>query len=208
MKNKLMKSAFAALAAVTIGSTVAPVVSAASENNGDNSETQTFVVPQSSNSANNVVPKTTVTTSELSKEIAKAGSVTYENGVKTFEISDDRLELAIDKAYGNKFSVELAKKKHHAGVTKVKYYGHGNANIYLSKSMLNKIRSIGYGRGFKIVVSLIAVAAGVPSMGVAGGVITSVASSLVGAMLNQVKPYKVGRVFKIRGWKYVGWRYQ
>lgn len=45
MKNKLMKSAFAALAAVTIGSTVAPVVSAASENNGDNSETQTFVVP-------------------------------------------------------------------------------------------------------------------------------------------------------------------
>lgn len=208
MKNKLMKSAFAALAAVTIGSTVAPAVSAASENSGDNSETQTFVVPKFSNSANNVVPKAPVTTAELSKEIAKAGSVTYENGVKTFEISDDRLELAIAKAYGNKFSAELAKKKHHAGVTKVKYYGHGNINFYASKALLNKLRGKGFKYGFSIVMGIIAGVTSVPSMGVATSVITSIASTLVGAMMKQVKPYKAGRVYKIRNWKYAGWRYQ
>lgn len=34
------------------------------------------------------------------------------------------------------------------------------------------------------------------------------AKKLVGAMLGQVSPYKVGRVYKIRGWRYAGWRYQ
>ena len=51
MKNKLMKSAFAALAAITIGSTVAPVVSAASENkefDNTNENTQVFVLPTNS----------------------------------------------------------------------------------------------------------------------------------------------------------------
>lgn len=207
MKNKLMKSAFAALAAVTIGSTVAPVVSAASENSGDNTETQTFVIPKSNNSASSLVPKSTVTTSELSKEIAKAGSVTYKNGVKTFEISDDALERTINKVYGDQFSAELV-KKHHAGVTKVKYYGHGNINFYASKALLNKLRGKGFKYGFSIVMGIIAGVTSVPSMGIATSVITSIASTLVGAMMKQVKPYKVGRVYKIRNWKYAGWRYQ
>ena len=85
-----------------------------------------------------------------------------DNGVKTFEISDDALERAINEAYGTSFSGELV-KKHHAGV---------------------------------------------PTMGLASGVIAFIAKKLVGAMLGQVNPYKVGRVYKIRNWKYAGWRYQ
>lgn len=45
-------------------------------------------------------------------------------------------------------------------------------------------------------------------MGLASGVIAFIAKKLVGAMLGQVNPYKVGRVYKIRNWKYAGSRYQ
>lgn len=44
-------------------------------------------------------------------------------------------------------------------------------------------------------------------MGVASWAIANVSKKLVGAMLGQVSPYKVGRVYKIRGWRYAGWRY-
>lgn len=130
-----------------------------------------------------------------------------DNGVKTFEISDDALERAINEAYGTSFSGELV-KKHQAGVTRVRYYGNGNFNLYLSKLMLNKIRSASYGAAFGIISGLIGSAAGVPTMGLASGVIAFIAKKLVGAMLRQVNPYKVGRVYKIRNWKYAGWRYQ
>lgn len=45
-------------------------------------------------------------------------------------------------------------------------------------------------------------------MGVATTAITYSAKKLVGAMLGQVNPYKVGRIYKIRHWRYAGWRYQ
>lgn len=74
--------------------------------------------------------------------------------------------------------------------------------------MLNKIRIEGYSVAFGAVLSLISAALGVPSMGVASWAITTVSQKLVGAMLGQVSPYKACRVYKIRGWRYAGWRYQ
>lgn len=74
--------------------------------------------------------------------------------------------------------------------------------------MLNKIRTAGYSAAFGIIVGLIGAAAGVPLMGVATTAITYSAKKLVGAMLGQVNPYKVGRIYKIRHWRYAGWRYQ
>lgn len=183
----------------------APLVSTSvSASTVDSGNTQTFVVPGHSSTQ-----ELDSVQLNLSKEIANSGTVTYENGVKTFEISDDALDRAINDAYGNVFSSVLAARSHHhAGVTKVRYYGHGNFNIYLSKSMLNKIRADGYGAAFGVVVGLLGAAAGVPSMGVASVAISAVAKKLVGKMLAQVKPFKVGRVYKIRGWRYAGWRYQ
>ncbi len=68
--------------------------------------------------------------------------------------------------------------------------------------MLNKIRTEGYSVAFGAVLSLISAALDVPSMGVASWAIATVSKKLVGAMLGQVSPYKVGRVYKIRGWRY------
>lgn len=127
---------------------------------------------------------------------------------KQFEFKMNLAVSAKDtEAYGTSFSGELV-KKHQAGVTRVRYYGNGNFNLYLSKSMLNKIRSASYGVAFGIISGLIGSAAGVHTMGLASGVIAFIAKKLVGAMLGQVNPYKVGRVYKIRNWKYAGWRYQ
>lgn len=74
-------------------------------------------------------------------------------------------------------------KRKVSGVTRVKNYGNGNFDIYLSKNTLNFIRGKGFKYGFTIVVNLIATAAGIPSMGVATAVITSAASTLVSLMI-------------------------
>lgn len=208
--KKLSKFTAVAMASATLLTVVAPTISSsvsASTINSDtksanSGNTQTFVIPKRS-----VVPENTKIQQTLSEDIAQSGTLTNENGVKTFEISNDALLRAINKAYGNEFSAELA-KRHHAGVTKVKNYGNGNINVYLSKSMLNKIRIEGYSVAFGAVLSLISAALGVPSMGVASWAITAVSKKLVGAMLGQVSPYKVCRVYKVRGWRYAGWRYQ
>ena len=52
------------------------------------------------------------------------------------------------------------------------------------------------------------IVAGVPSMGIATTSIYAVAAELVSRMLSQVGSYKYGRVYKVRNWKYAGWRYQ
>lgn len=208
--KKLSKFTAVAMTSATLLTVIVPTISSsvsASTINSDtksanSGNTQTFVIPKRS-----VVPENTKIQQTLSEDIAQSGTLTNENGVKTFEISNDALLRAINKAYGNEFSAELA-KRHHAGVTKVKNYGNGNINVYLSKSMLNKIRIEGYSVAFGAVLSLISAALGVPSMGVASWAITTVSKKLVGAMLGQVSPYKVGRVYKIRGWRYAGWRYQ
>lgn len=186
----------------TISSRVSASTINSDTKSANSGNTQTFVIPKRS-----IVPENTEVQQTLSENIAQSGTLTNENRVKTFEISNDALLRAINKAYGNEFSAELA-KRHHAGVTKVKNYGNGNINVYLSKSMLNKIRTEGYSVAFCAVLSLISAALSVPSMGVASWAIAAVSKKLVGAMLGQVSPYKVGRVYKICGWRYAGWRYQ
>ncbi|MEN2379862.1 hypothetical protein ABC642_03760 [Lactobacillus helveticus] len=208
--KKLSKFTAVAMTSATLLTVIVPTISSsvsASTINSDtksanSGNTQTFVIPKRS-----IVPENTEVQQTLSENIAQSGTLTNENRVKTFEISNDALLRAINKAYGNEFSAELA-KRHHAGVTKVKNYGNGNINVYLSKSMLNKIRTEGYSVAFGAVLSLISAALSVPSMGVASWAIAAVSKKLVGAMLGQVSPYKVGRVYKIRGWRYAGWRYQ
>ena len=180
----------------TISSRVSASTINSDTKSANSGNTQTFVIPKRS-----IVPENTEVQQTLSENIAQSGTLTNENRVKTFEISNDALLRAINKAYGNEFSAELA-KRHHAGVTKVKNYGNGNINVYLSKSMLNKIRTEGYSVAFCAVLSLISAALSVPSMGVASWAIAAVSKKLVGAMLGQVSPYKVGRVYKIRGWRY------
>lgn len=146
---------------------------------------------------------------DAEREIIDNGSLSYKNGVKTFTITDDALQRVIEQEYGAKFSIGLrAKKRHTSGVTKVKNYGHGNINIYLSKGALNFLRGKSFKYGFGIVTKLIGAVAHVPSIGLAGTLITGAIGTIVSKMLNQVKPFKVGRVFKIRHWKYAGWRYQ
>lgn len=173
-----------------------------------NSETtQTFIIPH--NNANISSGATiTINQQELSKDIAQSSTITDKNGVRTLEISDAGLLSIINKAYGTEFSTELVRRRHHSGITRVRYYGHGNVNIYLSKSMMNKLRADGYSAAFGIVMALISAAAGVPSMGVASMAISYVTKKLVGKMLAEVRPYKAGRVYKIRSWRYAGWRYQ
>ena len=208
--KKLSKFTAVAMTSATLITVIVPTISSrvsASTINSDtksanSGNTQTFVIPKRS-----IVPENTEVQQTLSENIAQSGTLTNENRVKTFEISNDALLRAINKAYGNEFSAELA-KRHHAGVTKVKNYGNGNINVYLSKSMLNKIRTEGYSVAFGAVLSLISAALSVPSMGVASWAIAAVSKKLVGAMLGQVSPYKVGRVYKICGWRYAGWRYQ
>nr|WP_253268326.1 hypothetical protein [Lactobacillus helveticus] len=202
--KKLSKFTAVAMTSATLLTVIVPTISSsvsASTINSDtksanSGNTQTFVIPKRS-----IVPENTEVQQTLSENIAQSGTLTNENRVKTFEISNDALLRAINKAYGNEFSAELA-KRHHAGVTKVKNYGNGNINVYLSKSMLNKIRTEGYSVAFGAVLSLISAALSVPSMGVASWAIAAVSKKLVGAMLGQVSPYKVGRVYKIRGWRY------
>lgn len=202
--KKLSKFTAIAMASATLLTVVAPTISSSVNASTVNSDTKSA---NSGDTQTFLIPENTETQQTISKDIAQSGTFTNENGVKTFEISNDALLRAINKAYGNEFSAELS-KRHHAGVTKVRNYGHGNINVYLSKSMLNKIRTEGYSVAFGAVLSLISAALDVPSMGVASWAIATVSKKLVGAMLEQVSPYKVGRVYKIRGWRYAGWRYQ
>ncbi|WP_317638005.1 hypothetical protein [Lactobacillus xylocopicola] len=155
-----------------------------------------------------VVQSDRVEQTSLTKEIEKLGTKTSGNGITTFEISDAALEKVINKTFGNKVSNTELARKHSAGVTKIKYYGNGNMNVYLSKDMLNRIRGMGYSSGYKIVVGLISAVAGIPTMGVASVLIMAASGSLVSAMLNQVNPFKAGRIYKIRNWSYTGWSYQ
>lgn len=202
--KKLSKFTAIAMASATLLTVVAPTISSSVNASTVNSDTKSA---NSGDTQTFLIPENTETQQTISKDIAQSGTFTNENGVKTFEISNDALLRAINKAYGNEFSAELS-KRHHAGVTKVRNYGHGNINVYLSKSMLNKIRTEGYSVAFGAVLSLISAALDVPSMGVASWAIATVSKKLVGTMLEQVSPYKVGRVYKIRGWRYAGWRYQ
>ncbi|ANZ56662.1 hypothetical protein KQ229_09830 [Lactobacillus helveticus] len=100
--------------APTISSSVSASTINSDTKSANSGNTQMFVIPKRS-----VVPENTEIQQTLSEDIAQSGTLTNENGVKTFEISNDALLRAINKAYGNEFSAELA-KRHHAGVTKVK----------------------------------------------------------------------------------------
>ncbi|NHL91951.1 hypothetical protein ERJ65_10320 [Lactobacillus helveticus] len=129
--KKLSKFTAVAMTSATLLTVIVPTISSsvsASTINSDtksanSGNTQTFVIPKRS-----IVPENTEVQQTLSENIAQSGTLTNENRVKTFEISNDALLRAINKAYGNEFSAELA-KRHHAGVTKVKNYGNGNIRV-------------------------------------------------------------------------------
>ena len=195
LKSFLLALLFTVILAVNVNSTKADSV------NGNEEK----VVTQNSTSGNRAKVQNTT---DLKQQLLDNGALETKNGVTTFTISDDALQRILVKESGTKGLVQFRAKRKVSGVTRVKNYGNGNFDIYLSKNMLNFIRGKGFKYGFTIVVNLIATAAGIPSMGVATAVITSAASTLVSLMINQVNPFKVGRVFKIRKWKYAGWRYQ
>lgn len=170
------------------------------------SATQTMVVNQGKvGSSSNVSSQTSKQVLDSIKSHAK---ITRKNGVTTLTISDSDLELAINESYGTLFASSAAKRRKVAGVTKVKNYGHGNINIYLSKNTLNTIRRSSMSAAINLLFGLIGAAASVDTAGTGVVVARSLASKLAGAMLSQVGAYKVGRVYKIRNWKYAGWRYQ
>lgn len=82
-------------------------------------------------------------------------------------------------------------------------------DIYLSARALNKVREAGIGAGIKIVYALLASVAGISSMGIAWGVLMILLRKITTLVVDQTfRAYKAGRVYKIRHWKYAGWRYQ
>lgn len=98
-----------------------------------------------------------------------------------------------------------------AGVTKVKFYGNkkkGNANVYLSASMLNRIKKSATSAAVSALFALFALPLG-PVSGLAWGTINFASKQLVTAAIHaNVRKFKAGRIFKVRSWKYKGWSYQ
>lgn len=172
----------------------------------ERSNAQTIVISPSKTTDDSV--RLSNTSEQLIDLIRAHSKITKSGGVTTLSISDEDLELAINKSYGPLFASSFAKRKKVAGVTRVKNYKHGNIDIYLSKNTLNSIRRSSLSAVVNLFFGLIGAATGAETGGASIAVIRSLASKLAGAMLSQVGEYKVGRVYKIRKWKYAGWRYQ
>lgn len=147
-------------------------------------------------------------------------------------ITDEALDQAL--SLDNNNEVLVARRKHKSGKTTLKFLGkkrNGNIDIYLSKNALNRIKKGGIGLGVSLVLALIAAPLLIP---VAGGSITGVSGSALGALMGKVgtlgvswvvfmqgvrklvtavvsqtfSKFKAGRIYKIRHWHYSGWSYQ
>lgn len=151
---------------------------------------------------------------QVIKAVQKNATVTHKNGVTTVAISDKKLIPILNKAYSLKYDPydQILARRYSRGKTYVKFYGRkrsGNVDIYLSARMLNKIRQSTINAGISVIYGLFAIPAGVSSMGVAWLVFMKLVKKIATLVVDQTfNSYKAGRVYKLRHWKYAGWRYQ
>lgn len=152
------------------------------------------------------------TQQQISKEVAEKATVTSEGNNTVVSISDYELNEILNKIYGEPDGSDNEIQYVKAGTSKLVFHGKkksGNVDVYLSKDMLNRIKKAGINAGVSIVAGLFAVVGGVTGLGIAWGVFTYALKKLVTAMIyDNAKNFKAGRIYRLRSWKYAGWRYQ
>ncbi|SCB99113.1 hypothetical protein [Weissella bombi] len=148
-------------------------------------------------------------------ELIKQQVSTVSDGNDTIaSITDYQVDQALKQAYGytddqlanmdeESSSENLLRK---AGSTRIVFHGakkKGNFDLYLSASMLNKIKKAGIGVG----VSLIAGVTGA-FPGVGRAISWAIKQAIAKMVVNGGSKFKAGRIYYSRKFRTAGWRYQ
>lgn len=148
--------------------------------------------------------------SKFMNKIAEYATVETNGDTTTAFISDIDVAKIENQLYGTPIDKSILLRK--SGNTKIVFHGKarkGNVDIYLSASMLNKLKKGSINGDITVVAGLLATAAGATGLGVAWGVINyAIKKLMTEALYNNISHFKAGRIFKIRNWKYAGWSYQ
>jgi len=153
--------------------------------------------------------KITITSEQkekISNLIKKEAKVQTTDDTTTLTLTDDELTNILKQTLSADDFSSVQAATHHKGVSKIVWHGaakKGKVNIYLSKSMLNFLRSAAIGVGVSAIVALSGGFAG------AGAVATIVIKKVISSSIkSSTKGFKYGRNYSIRSWKYKGWSYQ
>ncbi|WPQ67367.1 hypothetical protein [Weissella paramesenteroides] len=146
--------------------------------------------------------------------VSQEVSTTQEGNDTVRTISDYQVDQALKEAYGYTDSqlADMGQQSPNkmllrkAGSTKIVFHGakkNGNFDLYLSASMLNKIKKAGIGVGISIIA---AVTGAFPGVGVA--VSWAIKKTISTMIVNGGSKFKAGRILYSRNFQWAGWRYQ
>lgn len=207
----LKKSYVGFLTILAVLGTGIPAISDITVHAADVSNQTGTTVPN--NAIDSLTPEKIADTPSYMQLLRTNSSTVYDasSDTTTISITDFQMRNILSGLGFDQIDLGMLGLQRISGVTKVKFYGRkrsGNANVYLSASMLNRVKKSATSAAVSAIFALFAFPLG-PVGGLAWGTINFASKQLVTAAIHaNVNKFKAGRIFKVRSWKYKGWSYQ